>query len=145
MRGFFGIGIENCKTEMNVGTLWRSAHALDADFIFAIGRRYRRQSSDTTKAWKHIPFYQYDTFDDFYKSLPRDCMLIGVEYPHEKASNINTFCHPERCVYLLGAEDNGLTRKAIDSCHGLVHIPCKHCLNVSVAGSIIMFDRKAKL
>ncbi|WP_020474452.1 RNA methyltransferase [Zavarzinella formosa] len=30
MKGYFGIGIENCKTGVNVGTLWRSAHNLAA-------------------------------------------------------------------------------------------------------------------
>ena len=33
-RGFFGIGVENLKTKANLGTLWRSAINLGADFIF---------------------------------------------------------------------------------------------------------------
>lgn len=36
--GFFGIGIENMKSAMNIGTLWRSAINLGADFIF-VNRR----------------------------------------------------------------------------------------------------------
>lgn len=117
-RGYFGIGIQNTKTEMNVGTLWRSAHILGAAFIFTIGHRYKRQSSDTTKAWKTIPLYHFTTFDDFYKSMPHDCMLIGVELD-ERAIGIEKFYHPERCIYLLGT----------------------YCLNVAVAGSIVMYDR----
>lgn len=140
-RGYFGIGIENCKSGANVGTLWRSAHNLGASFIFTIGNRYRYQASDTTKAWRSIPLFQYPTFDDFYANLPHDCQLIGVEFPHEKARPLPEFVHPERCVYLLGAEDHGLSKRAMEKCHRFVFIPSLMCLNVSVAGSLIMYDR----
>ena len=36
-RGFFGIGIEYPRTAKNVGTLWRTAHIMKADFMFVIG------------------------------------------------------------------------------------------------------------
>lgn len=144
MRGYFGIGIENCKTEHNIGTLWRSAHNLGASFIFTIGNRYKPQASDTTKAWKNIPLFRYTTFDEFYESLPHDCMLVGVEFPHEKAKPLPQFCHPERCVYLLGAEDVGLSRKALEKCQRVVYIPSEQCMNVAAAGSIVMYDRFTK-
>lgn len=144
MRGYFGIGIENCKSGVNVGTLWRSAHNLGAAFIFTIGTRYRYQASDTTKAWRTIPLFQYATLDDFYDHLPHDCQLIGVEFPHEKAVGLPGFAHPERCVYLLGAEDHGLTKRSLEKCHRVVYIPSQMCLNVAVAGSIIMYDRSIR-
>ena len=34
-------------------------------------------------------------------------MLVGVEMD-ENAMDLETFHHPRRCVYLLGAEDHGL-------------------------------------
>jgi tRNA (guanosine-2'-O-)-methyltransferase len=143
-RGYFGIGIENGKDTHNLGTLWRSAHNLGAAFIFVIGKRYRHHCSDTTKAWRHIPLFQYDTLDDFFAALPHDCPLVGVEFPHEKAVPLPAFDHPERAIYLLGAEDHGLSRRAVERCHRLVFIPSAHCLNVSVAGSILMYDRQMK-
>jgi tRNA G18 (ribose-2'-O)-methylase SpoU len=143
-RGYFGIGIENGKTPHNLGTLWRSAHNLGADFIFVIGKRYPRQASDTTKAWRSIPLYQHDTFTDFYKSMPYDCQLIGVEYPHDRAKPLPEFKHPERAIYLLGSEDSGLSKEAKEKCHLFTMIPgsrLQQSLNVAVAGSIIMYDR----
>jgi tRNA G18 (ribose-2'-O)-methylase SpoU len=139
-RGFFGVGIEHTKTNQNIGTLWRSAHILGASFIFTIGHRYKKQASDTTKAWRTIPLYTYDTFDDFYESLPYDCQLVGIEID-QRADSIKNFAHPERCVYLLGAEDHGLTKKAIEKCHKIVVLPGDYCMNVSVSGSIVMSDR----
>ena len=142
-RGFFGIGIQHTKTEQNVGTLWRTASIMGASFIFTIGKRYKKQASDTMQSWRHIPLYNYETFDEFYKAMPYDCKLVGIELD-DKSVAIEQFKHPERCIYLLGAEDNGLTREAIDKCHEIIQLPGDYCMNVSVAGSISMYDRILK-
>jgi len=142
-RGFFGIGIQHTKTEQNIGTLWRSASIMGASFIFTIGKRYKKQASDTMQSWRHIPLYNYETFDEFYKAMPYDCQLVGIELD-DKSEPIETFKHPERCIYLLGAEDNGLTKEAIDKCHKIVQLPGDYCMNVSVAGSIMMYDKILK-
>lgn len=143
MRGYFGIGIENGKTEMNVGTLWRSASLFGAQYLFTIGRRYKKQCSDTMKSYRHIPLFHYDTFEEFYKALPYDARLVGVELD-ERAVQIAQYNHPERCVYLLGAEDNGLSKNALSKCHAIVQLPGEFSMNVAVAGSIVMFDRQQK-
>lgn len=143
MRGYFGIGIENAKTEFNVGTLWRTAQSLGASYIFTVGRRYSRQASDTTDASKHIPLYHFASFDAFYAHIPYNCMLVGIEIT-PLARPIDYFTHPERAVYLLGAEDHGLSKRAMSKCHAIVTIPGKYCLNVAVAGSIVMYDRLSK-
>lgn len=142
-RGFYGMGIFGCKTEANIGTLWRSAHNFGASFIFTIGRRYKPQDSDTTKAWKTIPLYNYKDFDDFYNHLPRSCRIIAVEQSKD-AIDLSRFIHPEQCIYLLGAEDFGIPKSIIERCHGVVYIDTPMCLNVATAGSIIMYDRSTK-
>lgn len=143
MRGYFGIGIQNTKTEQNIGTLWRSAQLLGASFIFTIHKRYKKQSTDTMKAFRHIPLYNYESFDEFYKAIPYGCLLIGVEL-HETAQPISKFSHPQQAIYLLGAEDHGLTNEAIERCHKLIQLPGDRSMNVSVAGSIVMYDRISK-
>jgi tRNA (guanosine-2'-O-)-methyltransferase len=143
MRGYFGIGILNVKTTANIGTLWRSANIFGASFVFVIGNRYKRQASDTMQTWRHIPLYHYDTFEQFYNLMPYDCQLIGIELD-ERSVLISEFNHPERCVYLLGAEDSGLTKDAMNKCHKMIQLPGDFCLNVSVAGSIVLFDRVQK-
>ena len=140
---YFAIGIENCKIKANLGTLWRSAHVYDAAFMFVIGRRYERQPSDTTKAWRQIPLFHYDIFEDFYKNLPHDCTLIGVETT-PTAMPVHRFIHPRRAIYLLGAEDRGLSEQAKEKCHRLLILPGAWCLNVACAGTIVMYDRLIK-
>jgi tRNA G18 (ribose-2'-O)-methylase SpoU len=143
MRGYFGIGIQNTKTQMNIGTLWRSAFLMGADFIYTIGRRYNKQASDTVQAWRHIPLFNYESFEQFYESMPYNCQLIGIELD-ARSKPLKTFVHPERAIYLLGAEDNGLTKEAIDKCQYIVQLPGEFSMNVAVAGSIVMYDRIAK-
>lgn len=143
-QGFFGIGIQNGKTPENLGVLWRSAQNMGASFIFTIGNRYAKQACDTHKATGALPYFHYENFDDFYSNLPKGAMLVGVEL-NEMAVDLETFEHPRRCVYLLGAEDHGLPKKAIEKSHHLVKFKSELSLNVSVAGSIVMYDRQMKL
>jgi len=146
MRGYFGIGILDCKTESNVGTLWRSAYLMGADFIFTIGHRYGEQRTDTLKSTKHIPLFQYDTFEEFYKAKPSNCSLVGIELM-DKSIDLHKAHHPESCIYLLGAEDKGLSKEAIEKCDKIIKVsyPMEvSSLNVSTTGSLVMYDRYIK-
>ena len=40
MKGYFGIGIEGPSKSMNVGTLFRTAHAFGASFVFTLRAQY---------------------------------------------------------------------------------------------------------
>ena len=143
-QGFFGIGIQNGKTPENLGVLWRSAQNLGASFIFTIGNRYAKQDCDTHKAVGAMPYFHYTTFEEFYTNLPKGAQLVGVEKTAE-AKPLETFIHPRRCVYLLGAEDHGLSKKAQEKAHFLIQFKSHLSLNVSIAGSIVMYDRQSKL
>lgn len=141
MRGYFGIGIENIKKSANLGTLWRSASNFEAAFMFTAGQKYRHQCSDTVKAFRHIPLLQFADISELV--IPHSCLLVGVEIIEGSCSLID-YKHPERAIYLLGAEDHGLSAAAIDRCHQFIEIPSSRCLNVAVAGAIVMYDRLAK-
>ena len=144
MRGYFGIGIFGTKTEINVGTLWRSAYQFGASFIFTIAHRYKSQSSDTTKSWRHIPLIHFADYESFEKSNFHDCSIVCIEFNQHSKSLIKSK-HPERCIYLLGAEDNGLPEH-ITNGKQTIEIPSirQQSFNVAVAGSIVMYDRYIK-
>ena len=142
--GYFGIGIMNPENEQNIGTLWRSAYILGASFIFTIGSRYKKQSTDVVKAWLKIPLYNYKDFEDFYSHLPHDCRLVAVEMD-DSATHIGEYQHPARCVYLLGSESIGLGRKVMEFCHDSVVLPGHYSLNVAIAGTVVIYDRFSKM
>ncbi|MFP4164827.1 MAG: RNA methyltransferase [Chitinispirillaceae bacterium] len=141
--GYYGIGIECCKTWSNYGVLWRTAHILGASFVFLIGKKFKKTFTDPQSSWRSMPVYSYDSFDEFYKNLPYSCVLVGVEMCDE-AQKLEQFNHPERACYLLGAEDHGLSRKARDHCHRKIRLRGERSMNVAVAGSIVMYDRVVK-
>ena len=141
-RGFFGIGIYHPKNSLNIGTLWRTANILGASFIFTVGARYRKQSSDTMQTPRHIPLTHYKDFDDLKSHLPDSCMLIGVELS-ETAQDLKAFSHPQRACYMLGAEDNGIPPLILAKCHRVIRLTGETSMNVAVAGSIVMYHREA--
>jgi len=140
---YFGIGIYRPKTWDNIGTLWRTAYIYKASFLFVIEAKYKKKSADVLKVWAKIPLFQYDSIDAFLGCVPYSCKLVGIELD-EKAQPIQTYQHPNRAVYLLGAEDNGLPKVLKEKCHELIRLPGTPSLNVAVAGSITLFDRVNK-
>ncbi len=141
-RGFFAIGIEHTKTPQNIGTLWRSANLYGAAFVFTVGARYERQSADTMATPRHIPLLHFTSIEDLVEHLPHGCPLVGVEMADD-STELSSFVHPERACYLLGAEDHGLTKAALDAVHHTVVVETMRpeSLNVAVAGSIVLHDR----
>jgi len=143
-RGFFGIGVFHPKHECNIGTLWRSAYAFHASFIYTIGRRFQKQASDTPQAWRSVPMFHFSTIDDLIEHLPFSCPLVAVELV-DGATPLNRFCHPQRACYLLGAEDHGLPQSVIERCSFSLVVPhARICLNVSTTGSLVLYDRQVK-
>ena len=141
MRGYFGIGVERISKPMNVGNLFRSAHAFGADFVFAIAPAVdvkALQKSDTSATAKHVPLFEFPTIADI--NLPKGCTLVGVELLDE-ASELPSFTHPERAAYILGPEKGELSPELVAMCEHVVRIPTKFCVNVGVAGAILMYDR----
>lgn len=141
-RGFFAIGVYHPKHEVNVGTLWRTATLFDAAFVFTVGRRYNRQASDTPHTPMHTPLLHFLTVEDLKAHLPYSAPLVGVELD-PRAVPLGSFWHPDRAVYLFGAEDHGLPLTVLDQCHAVVQIECpnQQSMNVSVAGSLLVYDR----
>ena len=138
--GYFEIGIYHPKTEMNTGTLWRSAYQLGASGIFTIGARYKKQASNTYKTERHIPLRCFDTFEEFLSARPYAAILVGIEMGGDM---LKTFKHPKQAVYLLGAEDHGLPPEIMKQCNKLISLEAigQPSYNVAVAGSIVMYHR----
>jgi len=142
MRGQFGVGVYRPKVSENVGTLWRAAHLYGASHLFTVGARYQRQASDTSKAWQSVPAFAYDDADDFLTHRPFDMPLVAVELS-DRAVPLGRFEHPERAVYLLGAEDHGLPPWLLDRCEHVVQVETAQpwSMNVAMAGSLVMYSR----
>ena len=141
MRGYFGIGVEGISKPMNVGNLLRSAHAFDASFFFTVSPVVdiqAMQASDTSGAFDHVPFYNFERPEDLL--LPANTSLVAVELLPD-AVELPSFRHPQRAVYVLGPELGNVSDAMLKRCDYTIKIPMKFCINVGVAGALVMYDR----
>lgn len=140
-RGYWGVALYQPKNEYNWGTVLRSCYNFGADFVITIGHRYKKQCSYTVAADRHIPVFHYPDIENFLNALPVNCIVVPVET--NGSTNLFSFCHPERAVYVFGGEDLTLP-ESIMKFPRSAFIQTNRCLNLSVAASIVMYDRLLK-
>jgi tRNA G18 (ribose-2'-O)-methylase SpoU len=120
--------------------LLRNAHAFGASFVFTIGHRANlsKLKENTSKAERQIPLYHYNNASEL--KLPDGCCLVGIE-TGDTSKEISKFDHPNQAVYLLGAEDSGISAELLRLCSFTIKIPTYICLNVATTGAVVMYDR----
>lgn len=143
-RGYFGIGAERISKALNLGNLMRSAHGFGASFTFTIGATYQalEARADTSKGAQHLPHYDWANPSELV--LPAGCRLVGIELLDE-AIDLPSFHHPQRAAYVLGPERGALSADLLARCDYVVRIPTSFCVNLAMAGAIVMYDRMRAL
>lgn len=145
MRGYFAVGAEGLSKKMNLGTLMRSAHAFGANFFFTVDAAQNLRKApptDTSKSPGHLPLFTWDSVDTM--ELPKGCQLVGVELTDESI-DLPSFGHPLQAAYVLGPERGSLSPQMLERCDHVIKIPTKFCINVAMAGAIVMYDRHRAL
>ncbi len=141
MKGYFGIGVEGISKPMNLGALTRTAHAFGASFVFTVAAVFDRRvanQADTSDASASVPVYDWPTLDDL--RLPVGCTMVGIELTPD-AIELPSFRHPRAAAYILGPERGSLSPEATKLCEYVIKIPTKFCVNVALAGGLVMYDR----
>ena len=143
MRGFAAIALDNPKYGENVGGALRAAHCYSASLVIVAGPRRTvllRHPTNTMKAYRHIPT---QWLDDPLGAIPYDCVPVAVDLLDD-AEPLTTFQHPERALYVFGAEDATLGRRVTDRCARKVFVPTRHCMNLAATVNVVLYDRAAK-
>lgn len=143
-KGYFAIGAERISKSLNLGNLMRSAHGFGAAFTFTVGATYKalEAQADTSKGRNRLPHYNWNSLAEM--QLPEGCQLIGIELLDD-AIDLPSFRHPLRAAYVLGPEMGSLSPELIEKCDYTVKIPTRFCVNVAMAGAIVMYDRVKSL
>ena len=141
-RGYAAVGLWNPKNDLNVGATLRAAHCYGAALIAVGGPRtkYRKQCTDTTAAWRHIPFL---LVDDLHSAVPYDCIPVAVDLL-PGAVPLPKYTHPERAFYVFGPEDGTLGASVLDWCAHQVMIPTRFCMNLAATVNVVLYDRLSK-
>lgn len=143
MRGFSIIALDNPKCAANVGGVMRACGCYDSQMLVVAAAkkfRYGRLTTDTTRAYRHMPLVHVaDVFD----ALPHDTIPVAVDLL-DGAEMLPTFKHPERAFYIFGAEDATLGSRIVDRCKFKIAVPTKHCMNLAATVNVVLYDRIAK-
>ena len=97
MKGYFGIGVEGISKAMNVGTLFRTAHAFGASFVFTLRAQYNRREgahTDTSDTPRSVPTYNFADLEAF--RLPQGCRLVGRRDHRRRRSSCRASAIPAR-------------------------------------------------
>ena len=141
MRGYSAVCLTNPKTSMNVGSAMRAAGCFGSSVVFTTGDRYKSGKTDTFKAYRHIPLVRYHG-EGISDIIPYDCVPIAVDLV-EGATPLHEYKHPQRAIYVFGAEDETLNGDILDSCKDRVYIPTKGCLNLAACVNVVLYSRMA--
>jgi tRNA G18 (ribose-2'-O)-methylase SpoU len=85
-----------------------------------------------------VPYYQWDSIGEM--KLPRGCRLVGIELTDD-AVELPSFHHPPAAAYVLGGEARDLSPEMQALCSHIVKIPTRFCINLALAGALVMYDR----
>lgn len=139
-RGFAAIGLFNPKDTNNMGGVLRAAGCYGASMVAVSGARFGKSSTDTQKAWKHIPTIQTD---DLMSVIPFGSVPVAIEFI-KSARPLTNYVHPESAFYLFGPEDGSLRTDLVARCRDVVYVPTEHCMNLAATVNVVLYDRMAK-
>ncbi|HMR32468.1 MAG TPA: TrmH family RNA methyltransferase [Geminicoccaceae bacterium] len=141
LRGYFAIGAEGISKTVNFGNLARAANAFGASFVFLVDPDVRLRdalATDTSGVAGQLPVYHHRSVEALI--LPRGCELVGVELLDD-AVDLPSFRHPSCAAYVFGPERSSLSPAMRARCRHIVRIPTRFCVNLAIAGAIVMYDR----
>ena len=141
--------LDNVRSGLNVGSIFRSADAFNIEKIICCGitpsppnREVLKSAlgSTETVAWE---------YHDSAFSAVQQLRSEGVKcYALEQAENsvlLHDFKRPDgaHSAFVLGNEVDGVDQQVIDACDGAIEIAqhgTKHSLNVAVCGGLLMYS-----
>lgn len=94
------------------------------------------------KGYKDVELRNFDYFFEQYIKI-KNCVPVAIEL-RENSENLAHFEHPDNALYVFGPEDGSLGRRELQYCHRFIVIPTRHCVNLSAAVYLVLYDRALK-
>ncbi|HIE15779.1 MAG TPA: TrmH family RNA methyltransferase [Bacteroidales bacterium] len=141
--------LDNVRSALNVGSVFRSCDAFLVDKIFlcgltAVPNENKEIYKTALGATESVDWYYVDdTLEAITELKKKDFLIIGIEQVEHKILLQNFI--PEknkRYAFVFGHEIKGINQKVIDACDFCVEIPqwgYKHSLNIAVSAGIILW------
>ncbi|YAL82961.1 TrmH family RNA methyltransferase [Dermacoccaceae bacterium W4C1] len=134
------VAIENWQHDFNIGSIVRTANAMNVAAFHIVGkRRWNRRGAMVTDRYQH-EHHHADAPALAAWAAERDLVLVGVDNLPGSQS-LETFDLPRRCVLVLGQEGPGLSPQMQQACSVVLHIGqfgSTRSINAGAAGAIAM-------
>ena len=146
------IVLDNVRSAMNVGSIFRNADAFIIEKIYLCGITATPPNKELLKtalgAQNTLDWEYYTDTISLIKSLQHtDNYIVAVEQT-ENATRLNDFNIPRgKIVLIFGNEVFGVDQQVIDLCEECIEIPqfgTKHSLNIAVSAGIVMWELRNK-
>ena len=140
--------LDNVRSEMNVGSIFRTADAFLIDRICLCGITPQPPKAEIHKtalgAEDSVTWQYYTTSIDAIEQLKAAGYLIcSIEQVHDSVSLANFTIETEQpMAIVLGNEVKGVSQQVVDLSDYCVEIPqegTKHSLNISCCAAIVMW------
>lgn len=139
-RGFVSIGLDRIKDKANLGGALRAAECYGASLVVTSGGRMGRYSTDTRKAYKHIPCIEVA---DLLEACPFAAVPVVIELGG-RAKSLVDFVHPPAAYYIFGPEDGSVLERYTDRVQIVRYVPTHGCMNLAATVNVVLYDRIAK-
>lgn len=142
------VALMNPRFPHNVGAAMRAASCFGVDQVwftgervqFALSQMKKLPREERMKGFKEVELRQYDHFLDQYDDT---VVPVAIEL-RPGSESLASFVHPEKALYIFGPEDGSVPPSILSRCHRFVVIPTRHCVNLSAAVYITLYDRLIK-
>jgi len=115
------VAVENWRHDLNIGSVVRTANAVNAAGVHVVGlRRWNRRGAMVTDRYLHVHHHP-DVAALAAWAAAEGLPLLGVDNV-PGAVPLETADLPERLVLLLGQEGSGLTAEAVAACERVLAI-----------------------
>ena len=146
--------LDNIRSILNVGAIFRTADAVGVDEVILVGTtptptdRFGRDREDLHKtalgaektvSWKYL---ENDQILDFLVSLQKNNFNIVSLEQDNKSINYKEIKKTDKQVLVLGHETEGVSKNILEISNQITEIPMrgsKESLNVSVSAGIMMY------
>ena len=134
------IAVENWRHDFNIGSVVRTANAMNVARVHIVGaRRWNRRGAMVTDRYMHVE-HRATIGELVAEARARDLPLLGVDNL-PGAVPLETYDLPRACVLLFGGEGTGLSEQARAACAAVLSVAqygSTRSVNAGAAAAIAM-------
>lgn len=139
--------LENIRSGLNVGSIFRSADAFLIEKIYCCGYTcvppHREVLKSALGATETVSWEYRENTLELIEELSRQSVMCYAVEQTSNSIDLDTFvpAFNKKTAFVLGNEVSGVSQSVIDACSGSIEIAqhgSKHSLNVAVCAGIVM-------